>query len=271
MRIERFGDTYSTAYTFDTYLMRDRWESSRPPIIQRVSGAGGAFDYYGSNNFPIAPFDARKRFAISASSEADIEDELDALRNNTIAAGRSNLWWLDRDGSTTYWTYAKCTELNTSDTYREKGKWLKNVDIEFECPEGVWYSSSAYSVCSWSVTPASEELTLSPSGNIATGIRFSFIPDDGTMTAITANANSVGWTFSGAVAQGDVLIVDSDLYVVTNNAADAYSDLAVTASNTLWLALAQDSGGELTIDLSGITGTATTITASAFYWDTYVL
>ena len=237
MRIARFGDAYATAYTFSATLMDDSWQSMRPPIMQDVSGANGVFDYYGSNNYPINPVVASKKFAITGTSSADLEDSLITLRAATIATDRSKLWWLDRDNSTYYWAWAKCTRLNTSDTYKESGRWVKNVDIEFYMTEGVWYGAVENSESgTWTIThPSDTEIVeVTNSGNIPALVAITLTPSGLAINPVGAQIRDgvsgtpySQWQFNAAVTTGHVFICNARTYVCLNHAIDAYTSLDV--------------------------------------------
>jgi hypothetical protein len=64
MIIDRFGDTYATAYQLPRGNVVDDWAISRPPVIARVGGMNGAFDFYGSDNYPVQPMTIRKTFSM---------------------------------------------------------------------------------------------------------------------------------------------------------------------------------------------------------------
>lgn len=234
MRIARFGDTYAGGYVFSTALMADSWQSMRPPIAQAVSGASGFFDYYGTNNYPIAPVVASKKFGITGTSSADLEDSLITLRAATIATDRSKLWWLDRDNSTNYWAWAKCTRLKASDSYKERGRWVKNVDISFYMPEGIWYGASQNSdTFTFSGGTFADE-SISTSGNLPALPTCTVTPSGANATTILVNivdlsiaANISVWKFTDTVNDGDDLVVNAADYICTNNAVDAYSGLSI--------------------------------------------
>ncbi len=66
MIIDRFGDTYALAQPLGILKAEDDWEIARPPITSQVGGMGGAFDYYGSKNFPVAPVTATKTVTVTS-------------------------------------------------------------------------------------------------------------------------------------------------------------------------------------------------------------
>ena len=140
MRIDRFGDTYSTAYTFPLNLMEDDWSISRPAVYARVGGLPGAFDFYGDDNFPFAPFTLMKSFLVTSSSGfAGVETAVGALRAATIAASAETKLWVLRRDNATRWAWAKCTSLDVSEKYPNYSG--VRATVEFFCREGVWYAS----------------------------------------------------------------------------------------------------------------------------------
>jgi len=288
MRIARFGDTYAAAYTFGAALMDDNWQSDRPPVAQAVSGASGAFDYYGSNNYPIMPVTANKKFAITGTSSADLEDSLITLRAATIATDRSKLWWLDRDDSTKYWSWAKCTRLRAVDTYKEKGRWVKLVDIDFYMPEGIWYGETQNtendSISIGGAYTGDATIAVTNSGNISALVYITLQPANVGMIQAAARvktgATAVSqWNFTGGVSDGTYLVVDARTYICTNASADAYSGLAVGDATLIdatdvdqvaWLWIPTGSY-DLYIKVEGDTGGSTeSVTYTIYWWHTYV-
>lgn len=64
MIIDRFGATYETAYQLPQSNAQDDHEIVRPPVYAQVGGMGGAFDFYGTNNYPVAPMIVRKNMSL---------------------------------------------------------------------------------------------------------------------------------------------------------------------------------------------------------------
>jgi hypothetical protein len=273
MRIARFGDTYAGGYAFALSLMDDTWQSARPVIAQRVSGASGAFDHYGSDNFPISPLTAVKKFAITSSvSSADIEDSLNTLRNATIAAARSKLWWLDRDETTKYWQWAKCIRLKTSDTQKEKGRWAKNVEIEFYMPEGVWYGETQVSTEYTTAGPH----TITNNGNVNALLYSQFMLNPPYNRELTnwdisnaANSATVGW--SGSLSDiSNQLVIDAENYIAEIILiSDEYANLTFGSGQVAWMWLDPGSNAVTFTPTFGA-GAAQTYTITVEYWHTYV-
>ena len=228
MRMTRFGDAYGSAYTFTDVLMEDSWGSTRPPIAQAVSGASGVFDFYGANNFPISPVTATKKFALTATTSALIEDALITLRAATIAADRSKLWWLDRDEATVYWSWAKCVALNDADSYKEKGRWLKVVELTFFMSEGLWYGDTEQSWSETMVIPAStvgRAVTgLTNDGNVNAPLDVRIVPHD-SLTVEDSAAGVWGvsqWEHAADTDDGEQLFVLASKYKTVVNKVIAY-------------------------------------------------
>lgn len=243
MRIARFGDTYESAYVFSLTLMEDSWQSARPPITQGVSGANGTFDHYGANDFPLAPVTAVKKFSITGTSSADLEDSLIVLRAAMVAAGRTKLWWLDRDGTTKYWSWAKFTGLKAADSTKERGRWLKSAELTFLMSEGVWYGDTMQSWSNTIVVPASTigmaVNGLSNDGNVRALLDVRIVPDDG----LTIEDSAVGvfgvaqWESASDVADGIQLFVLASQYkTVTTDHIDEKDSIAIAAgtSEDVW-------------------------------------
>lgn len=240
MRIARFGDTYAAGYVFGDALMEDEWQSTRPAVIVQTGGAAGAYDFYGSDNFPPAPVVARKKFALTAASSALLEDALITLRAATIAAERSKLWWLDRDGSTKYWSWAKCTLLKAVDTYQERGRWLKKVDIEFTCPEGLWYAETDGS--------AVGGVAVTNNGNVNALVKFTATCTVATLTFSTDMLLTIRVTSGGDIVNEveiatDTRSLDADETITLNSrsyrvlyaSADDYTNLTIGSGQVAWL------------------------------------
>lgn len=245
MKIARFGDdTWAGSYVFGNALMEDTWASARPVLGAQAGGAGGVFDFHGSTSSPPVPLVARKKFALTAATSSAIEDALDTLRAWTIVKSNSRLtdlsrlWFLDRDGSTRYWMQAKCTKLNASESYRERGRWMKVVDVEFYCQEGLWYGESEQGYNSGLVTGELID-SITNAGNYLALVRI-LVEVDATSPAAMTNCilindlNGADWTFAGTVAIGDKLIVNANDYTVTNNLVAAYSDLTIGTGQLAW-------------------------------------
>jgi len=289
MRIARIGATYASAYEFSTTLMDDSWSSSRPPVAQKVSGADGVFDYYGELGFPLAPVTATKKFAIVGTSAADLEDSLNTLRLNTITYFKNlqKLWWLDRDETTKYWSWAKTISLNTADSYKDKGRWLKPVTVQFYMPEGVWYAETVSTTTFGPITgPSSGFASTTYIGNYYAAVKATVNASNKVEAVSVQVSMSTGPTFSrtvtfddtggAGIAAGEELEIDSASFSALNDAAgtpfDAYDKISLPTGQVTWLYFPpaiQPSALNAFVGASGITSGAT-LTIDFEWYNTYV-
>ena len=152
MLIDRFGTalTYNDAFQLSHAGEVDDWTISAPPVTAQIAGAAGAFDFFGTAAYPFGPMTVNKSFMATASTWAGIETALDALEDNTIYKGEGRLWGIARDGTTHYWTYAKCTALDigyrvddNSPPFAGTAVFGQRVSIEFFCRTGEWYAEGS--------------------------------------------------------------------------------------------------------------------------------
>lgn len=218
MLIARFGTVWDTAYVLPTLKASDNWVPTRPPVIARVSGVSGAFDYYGDDNFPLSPLDITKTFTLEGSSYSNVETLRVALLDETIALGRTKLWGLWRDGTTHVWTWAKCISMKAVETAAEKTSLLMNVEARFQCFTGFWYGESRQSWIETIVVPAStiaEAATgLDNAGNANALVDVKIIPQDGLTigpTTVQVRGTSM-WQQLVEVDDGEMLSVLASRY-----------------------------------------------------------
>lgn len=72
MIIDRFGTTYATAFQLSQHNAIDDYTISRPAVAARVGGMDGAFDFYGSNNYPILPLIVKKNLTLVSSGAGTV-------------------------------------------------------------------------------------------------------------------------------------------------------------------------------------------------------
>src|SRR5512139_2004450 len=138
MIIDRFGDTYDYATVFPPGAFIDDWEQTRPPVVAHAAQMSGAFDFWGTSNYPYAAMTVKKRFMLTGSTWADVEWELESLIQATIKTDESLLWALHRDGAQIYYTYAKCTNITVEERADNPPLGVP-VSLEFFCRTGEWY------------------------------------------------------------------------------------------------------------------------------------
>ncbi len=242
MKIVYFGlsHTGGAGYDFEPYIQQtDDWITTLAPVVTPVAGAGGVFDFFDDNPFPVSAITVTLSFTVS-DTYANIEDIFDDIREKITAAGRSRLWLLRRDGSRGTlndhrWAWAKCISGPGTPEKYDEGNYVKApVELTFLCPEGLWYGA----LIAYDTTQASPQaVTVTNNGNRPALARFDITPSGGTMTSISMvnAANGSDWTFAGSVSAGDVLSVNAKTYNVTNDDVDAYSDLTLGSNQVAWL------------------------------------
>lgn len=233
MIIARFGDTWAGAYEFSQVRAEDDWGAERPAVTQRVGGAGGEFDFFGDEGFPVSPLVVTKKFDLE-STYAGIETALNTLRTATIAAGRTKLWGEWRDGSTHLWAWGKCVRLKAPE--KAGGEYVnKRVTLTFRCSEGVWYSEAEEDVGGISYSP-SFSVPAENEGNYPALVRASLWSPGVDMNpcAVQTRVGGVAvcqWQFNDTVfAMGSPVVVNARTFEAILNANDVYDDLVVGSS-----------------------------------------
>jgi hypothetical protein len=242
MKLVRFSNSYNSGgYDFDPHLQQsDGWVTSRPPVVTQVAGAGGVFDFFDSDPFPVTPLIVEVSFTVEAATYELVEGELDDVRDNTIAADRSRLWFLPRDGSLATlndlrWMWAKCISGPGTPEQFDAGNYVTApVELRFHAPEGIWYGA----LINYDVTQASpQNFNVTNNGNYPALADFNVTPSGGTVTSFTMtnNTNAATWTFGANVSAATTLNVHAKNYNVLNNGVDAYSDLTVGNNQVAWM------------------------------------
>lgn len=265
MIISRFGATWAAGYELGQIKGESVFPIARPPAIAQVGGAAGAFDYYGDNNFPLAPSVVTHSFNLSAATWAAIEPALDTLKRRTVGAGRTKLWGLCRD-NTHRWAWAKCIGLDVSEVNRN---YLRvPVKASFQLTEGLWYGEEMHDM-SYMYTAAFYCPNYgSYRASLATRVR----PIIGNLTSFTlTNAdNGDTWTYTGAIPEGQMLVVDSGAYQCTLNSVGAYSGLSIGSGQVQWLALEPGTVAATNSIAVSWTPGATVVWIGVQWWDTYL-
>lgn len=263
MIIDRFGDTYAGAYQLPQLKADDDWGAERPAVISQVSGASGAFDHYGSDNYPVSPLSISKAFTLSGSSYSNVGTLETALRAATIAANRSKLWGLWRDG-TRVWTWAKCIGLTMPRTSEGEFTTIPG-QLAFFASEGLWYSEVVQSSGDLVFAVSPHNFNVTNNGNYRALALTSIALSGGSHTADALSNAVSGWS-STTVFNTNPLVVDAVAYSVTMAGADVYATFSPDAGQVAWLWL--DPGVNAMVYT--YTGAATGI-IRVEHFDTYVL
>lgn len=263
MIIDRFGDTYAGAFQLPQLQANDDWGAERPAIVSQVSGASGAFDHYGSDNYPISPLSISKSFTLSGSSYSNVGTLETALRAATIAADRSKLWGLWRDGTTRVWTWAKCAGLTMPRTSEGEFTTIPG-QLTFFASEGLWYSESEQTTTFLNFAASPFNFNVTNSGNYPALARTT-IATSGSHTADALSNAVSGWSSTTSWDNTNAFVIDAAVYSATFGATDIYSTFSPDAGQIAWLWLAPG----VNAMVYTYTGNAGTIKVEHFH--TYVL
>jgi hypothetical protein len=248
--------TYGAAYNatpFSQKMADDNFQAILPTRAQKMSLGSGSFDFFRNTNDPPAPFMARKSFVITASTEAALATSVNTMLTNTVGYYREfgtevplYLWGLKRGGSAStatdfYHTPAKVVKCNTSSSWKQNGKYMQRVVIEFYCPDGVWYgqykATNAITAASTVINntgdyPAQLDVKVRPTGSAITSIKI-----QNSTTTLTPE-----WEYSNTILTSEDLYVLATQYsctVVGATTTDTYEYLALAAASgattTAWM------------------------------------
>lgn len=279
MIITHFGTSYPAGSPlFGTIQAVDDWSTMRPAVTQQVSGASGVFDFFANAGYPVSPITVGKRFTVTAATYAGIETELDTLRAAVFPPDPAlgtyyRLWGLPRGGNPLAvndfrWAYAKCTSFKPTESYSEANYLKMPVEMTFLCPEGQWYGQ-ARTYSQVHSAGASNITNQNNAGNFPALLYVKVTPTSSSLTSCvlsnpTPAVTTPTWTFTGTVLATKDLIVDARSYVVTNDGADAYTDLGSFGSHVAWM--------WLTPGLNTLTITLNTASTVYLEWfDMYLL
>lgn len=259
MIIDRFGSTYAGAFDLTNLQADDNWPAARPPVISPVSGAGGAFDHYGVDNYPVSPLNISKTFTLSGSSYANVGVLETALRAAAISVGESKLWGIWRDGTTRVWAWAKCIGLSMPRTSDGQFTTMPG-EIVFFAREGLWYGEVEHTgFHAFAASPFNFSDTNN--GNYPALVKTTI---NANHTADALSNPSSGWTSTTAFTSA--LVVDARAYSVWRDTfIDAYATFSPDAGQVAWLWLAPGSNS-MTYTYTGAGGQIQTE-----YFHTYVL
>lgn len=153
-----------------------------------------------------------------------------------------------------YWAWAKLNSAHAQASAKSKSKKLLHLSAEFEVHEGVFYY---FEPKTGALTEASTlTFTITNSGNTPTHVRWVLTPAaaSGDITAFSAtNATSgsyFGWSDSGGLDATKSLIVDSGLWLVTNDGADAYSKTLLSGATRLGWCVLMPGANTITVSVT---------------------
>jgi hypothetical protein len=247
MIITRFGDIYASAYQLPLLKGDQPQESTYRPVTAQVSGAGGEFDFYGENVFPLNPKEYEIKGRLQSTTYAGITDELYDLQSNLLGQGRSKLWFETRDTGADIpllWAYAKCISVRKTGEKAGENYVDFPVSMIFRISEGLIYGNTQQSESddehfhfdvvnrgNYTFTPININVSV-PAGGIpitfvrARRVEGFIIPAPTSYYTWVADGPSVQWSNPnengpGALEELDIL---SDALSVQLEGSNAYAD-----------------------------------------------
>lgn len=210
---------------------------------------------------PTQAFEIWESYNEFAFTYAGVETALSLLKKNTIAKGRSKLWALMRDG-TKRWSWAKCVGFKPPEKYGNK--MAVPVALTFNLPEGLWYAETN----STTSRTANGAFTVTNNGDHPAMLRVALQNLGASITSVVLSnaANGHTWTFGDTIAWNDSLIVDAGMYSCTNGGDNAYSGLALPATQVIWMKL-EPGSNVLTLT---VTTASASWTAVLTWYDTWL-
>lgn len=160
-KIENIAASISYSFPLKQYVWNS--DQSLRTAMATVYGASYAHDF---NGYLSAPKDVAQE-SVSAiaveSSAANLETELDEMRNELQRIGLGKAFTIESDGSTRRWAYARAASMPT--IQRQVGQTL-HMPVSFEMLRfSDWYAAAASS-SSQSVTTTPTDFTITNNGNI---------------------------------------------------------------------------------------------------------
>ena len=242
---------------------------------------GGAIDNFGSQQKHVGTVERMSSRRLRGATAAETEQlffQLLALR------GTRNRLYRQTKAGDIHWQYARLVDVTAQRSY-EMTKFgngiIQDIDLRFVTQEtfwrgslgGAWYFDSGEyfdtglsfdSAQSFDLNSTPKVITVSTSDDIGRAttraLQITVEAGSSAITSITiARTGGESITFSGTIASGDALIIDTGTMQVTNAGNDAYDDLTLspTADLAAWFSLVTGDN-EITITYTG-GGTGSTI------------
>ena len=214
--------------------------------FQQLPG-GGFFDNYGTGKSPQGIRPITKSGIIHAATAALLVAELDNLRLKLGVRGKLTI---QMDDGTLRWQWARLVNADIPRPGDAVGNWLP-FDLQWVTAAQMWYGLIAapspwvWGDGSWvwgdgtaefgangteetlTATGATTQgLTLNNGGNVdATNVQVTITAGTNAVTAVDWSNGTSGydWAWSGTLATGEALVVDSGAMSVTKAGANSYS------------------------------------------------
>lgn len=249
MRLTQFG-----TYVFPLFNKRDFVSTGDTGgTLLRLPG-GGAYDAYGTDDAPEAIREVSTEFEIIDSTTTAVQTARDQIRSR---AGKWRRLWAHFPDGSDRWAWARLSKVKME--RRREYLFYQPVGLTFEIKDpgwngtghgAAWYLDSGLYLDAGLYLDHDDTITLDSSPKSATitngGNRtvtaavLSIRAAGNPISAITFACGSCNWTFSGSVAAGKVLTIDTGTRSIRNDGVDAYSLFTLNAGHTVadWLQLA---------------------------------
>jgi len=280
-RLTRFG-----LINLEHYNQVDVIGSGSTPTSYYPLPEGGALDNFGSQQKNVGTVERMISRRLCGATAAETEQlflQFLALR------GTRNRLYRETKAGRIHWQYARLVEVAAQRSY-EQTKFgngiMQDIDLRFVTQEshwrgslgGTWYFDSGEyfdtglsfdSGQSFDLVSSPAAIVVSTSEDIGRAtiraLRINVEAGSAAITSITiSRTGGESLTFSGTIASGDVLIIDTGTMQVTNDGLDAYDDLTLspTADLAAWFSLVAGDN-DITITFTG-GGTGSTIDFSYY-------
>lgn len=266
-RLIRFG-----LIDLQHYNQVDSIGSGTTPVAYQNLPEGGALDLFGSLQKHPGTVERTKSIRLRGATEAALEllyFQLLSLR------GKRDRLYRETVTGDTHWIYARLIEVNAERNYEQtKFRFIQDINLRFVTQEafwrgdrgGTWYLDSGEYLDTGLALDSAQTYALTSSPQAVTvtigtdtgrapirAMQIRITAGSSAITSITiARAGGESLTFSGTIAAGDEMIIDTGTMQVTNNGVDAYDDLALspTADLAAWFAF-ETGTNNLTVTFTG--------------------
>jgi hypothetical protein len=243
-------------YRFGTTVLPDYNEESNIGLITSGKSAldlpsGGALDLFGGERVMPGSAKILKICTLHATTESSLLTQFIALR--VLVGTRSELYRLIIADDHLEWVFARFDNLDVMRKYGQNSRLFQDVKLSFTVYSPAWYSEGTHNY-SGSVSPsepddlttvlaesgATKVLHIDHSGNIDQPAVIFTITAIGNVTLVTINNPTTGYSFSynGALASGNVLVIDTGAMSVQNNEVDDYAHFLPPANHEDWMRIA---------------------------------
>lgn len=207
---------------------------------------------------------------------------VDAMR--AMSRKRDKLWRRTCDTNEVQWCWARFLvaqtdrdfqrplEYQASIRFLQQTPWVGHEHTSWVLDEGDFldtglYLDDARLIYTLDVSP--KVITITNGGNRATSnVRLAITAGTTAITSITFACGGAEFTFSGTVAAGHILIIDSGLQSVTNDGIAAYANFTLTSNHIIdeWLVF-EPGANTLTVTKTGGSTNSVLTVAFADGWE----